>query len=197
MKRAAPRNKVFGKMMQDGTLQKLVNDTEGYYLRDKKMHELDANLYFVVEERQNSVDLCEKGREMLSRNDRNLFVVHTLEELHAEIDNDESITDDAERMRRKELATNQFMDKSEKLHNINQLLKAFSLYENDQEYVVMDNKVIIVDQFTGRQMPGRRFQTDCTRPSKPKKTSPSKQALRPLPPSRCKTTSVCLSVSPA
>ena len=97
MKRAAPRNKVFAKMMQDGTLQKLVNDTEGYYLRDKKMHELDANLYFVVEERQNSVDLCEKGREMLSRNDRNLFVVHTLEELHAEIDNDESITDDAER----------------------------------------------------------------------------------------------------
>ena len=157
VKRAAPRNKVFAKMMQDGALQKLVNDTEGYFLRDKKMHELDDNLFYVVEERQNSVDLCEKGREMLSRNDRNLFVVHTLEELHAEIDYDESITDDNERMRRKEIATNKFMDKSEKLHNINQLLKAFTLYENDQEYVVMDNKVVIVDEFTGRQMPGRRF----------------------------------------
>ena len=78
VKRAAPRNKVFAKMMQDGALQKLVNDTEGYFLRDKKMHELDDNLFYVVEERQNSVDLCEKGREMLSKNDRNLFVVNTL-----------------------------------------------------------------------------------------------------------------------
>ena len=157
VKRAAPRNKIFSKMMQDGELKKLVNDTEGYYLRDKKMPELDENLFYVVEERQNSVDLCEKGRDMLSRKEADLFVVHTLEELHAKIDNDESISDDKERIRKKEIATNRFMDKSEKLHNINQLLKAFTLFENDQEYVVMDNKVVIVDEFTGRQMPGRRF----------------------------------------
>lgn len=157
IKRAAPRNKVFSKLMQDGELKKLVNDTEGYFLRDKKMHELDDKLYFVVEERQNSVDLCEKGRDMLSKNDRNLFVVYSLDELHGEIDDDGSIVDDKERMRKKEQATNKFMDKSEKLHNINQLLKAFTLFENDQEYVVMDNKVVIVDEFTGRQMPGRRF----------------------------------------
>ena len=157
VKRAAPRNKAFLKLMQEGELKKLVNDTEGYYLRDKKLHELDDNLFYAVEERQNSVDLCEKGRDMLARHEKDLFVVRTLDDLHAEIDNDESITDEAERQRRKTVATNRFMDKSEKLHNISQLLRAFTLFENDQEYVVIDNKVVIVDEFTGRQMPGRRF----------------------------------------
>ncbi|MFA5509241.1 MAG: preprotein translocase subunit SecA, partial [Candidatus Cloacimonadaceae bacterium] len=157
VKRGAPRNNAFMKMMQDSSLKKLVNDTEGYFLRDKKLHELDDNLFFVVDERQNSVDLCEKGREMLSRRDKDLFVMRSLDELHEDIDKDESITDDEMRQRRKIDATNRFMDKSEKLHNINQLLRAFTLFENDQEYVVIDNKVVIVDEFTGRQMPGRRF----------------------------------------
>jgi preprotein translocase subunit SecA len=155
--RAAPRNKAFLKMMQEGDLKKMVSDMEGLYLRDKNMHELDENLFFVVEERQNSTDLCDKGREMLSRHEKDLFIVQSLDELLAEIDNDESITSDAERQKRKSLVTNRFMDKSEKLHNINQLLRAFMLFENNQEYVVIDNKVIIVDEFTGRQMPGRRF----------------------------------------
>jgi len=155
--RAAPRNKAFLKMMQEGDLKKMVNDTEGIYLRDKNMHELDENLFFVVEERQNTVDLCDKGREMLSRHEKDLFIVQSLDDVLAEIDKDESIRDDAERSKRKSLATNRFMDKSEKLHNISQLLRAFTLFENNQEYVVIDNKVIIVDEFTGRQMPGRRF----------------------------------------
>lgn len=157
VRRAAPKNKAFLKLMQDGELKKLVNDVEGIYLRDKKMHELDENLFFVVEERQNSVDLCDKGREMLSRHERDLFVVQSLDELLGDIDNNENIASDAERQRQKTHVTNKFMDKSEKLHNINQLLKAFTLFENDQEYVVIDNKVVIVDEFTGRQMPGRRF----------------------------------------
>ncbi|NLK50385.1 MAG: preprotein translocase subunit SecA [Candidatus Cloacimonetes bacterium] len=157
VKRGAPRNNAFMKMMQDSSLKKLVNDTEGYFLRDKKLHELDDNLFFVVDERQNSVDLCEKGREMLSRREKDLFVMRSLDELHEDIDKDESITADDVRQRRKIDATDRFMDKSEKLHNINQLLRAFTLFENDQEYVVIDNKVVIVDEFTGRQMPGRRF----------------------------------------
>jgi preprotein translocase subunit SecA len=156
VKRAAPHNKAFQKLMQDGELKKMVNDIEGMYLRDKNMHELDENLFFVVEERHNSVDLCEKGRELLARRESDLFVVQSLDEVLAEVDNTEGISD-AEKMKRKEALTNKFMDKSEKLHNINQLLRAFTLFENDQEYVVIDNKVIIVDEFTGRQMPGRRF----------------------------------------
>ncbi len=156
VKRAAPKNKAFQKLMQDGELKKMVNDIEGIYLRDKNMHQLDENLFYAVEERHNSVDLCDKGRELLSRKEADLFIVQSLDELLNEIDHTENLSE-AERMKRKEMATNRFMDKSEKLHNINQLLRAFTLFENDQEYVVIDNKVIIVDEFTGRQMPGRRF----------------------------------------
>ncbi|MDD2682896.1 MAG: preprotein translocase subunit SecA, partial [Candidatus Cloacimonetes bacterium] len=153
VKRGAPKNKAFQKLMQESILKRLVQDTEGIYLRDKKMHELDENLFFVVEERQNSVDLCDKGREMLSRREHDLFIVRTLDEVISEIDARTDL-DDAQKAQSKEAATNAFMDKSEKLHNINQLLKAFTLFENNQEYVVIDNKVVIVDEFTGRQMPG-------------------------------------------
>jgi len=156
VKRAAPHNKAFSKLMQEGELKRMVNDVEGIYLRDKKMHELDDNLFFVVEERHNSVDLCEKGRDLLARKDKDLFIVQSLDELLSDIDGNTTFSD-AERAKQKEIQTNRFMDKSEKLHNINQLLRAFTLFENDQEYVVIDNKVIIVDEFTGRQMPGRRF----------------------------------------
>lgn len=156
VKRGAPRNKAFLKLSQEGELRKMVSDMEGIYLRDKKMHELDENLFYVVEERQNSVDLCDKGRDILARRESDLFIVQSLDELLQEVDEKEYPTE-AERQKHKTMMTNRFMDKSEKLHNIAQLLRAFTLYENDQEYVVIDNKVIIVDEFTGRQMPGRRF----------------------------------------
>jgi len=156
VKRAAPRNKAFLKLMQEGELKKMVNDIEGIYLRDKKLHELDDNLFYVVEERQNSVDLCDKGRDLLSKKEKDLFIVLSLDEILNEIEENQELSV-AEKARQKEISTNSFMDKSEKLHNINQLLRAFTLFENDQEYVVIDNKVVIVDEFTGRQMPGRRF----------------------------------------
>jgi len=156
VKRGAPKNKAFAKLMQEASLKRLVQDTEGVYLRDKKMHELDEELFFVTEERHNSVDLCDKGRDMLSRKEPDLFIVRTLDEVIQAIDEDPNLSDQAKAIT-KEKAIGDFMDKSEKLHNINQLLKAFTLFENNQEYVVIDNKVIIVDEFTGRQMPGRRF----------------------------------------
>ena len=156
VKRAAPRNRAFAKMMQESDLKKMVNDVEGVYLRDKKMHELDDNLFFVVEERHNSVDLCEKGRDLLSKHDRDLFVVESLDSILISIDEDATLSPE-EKAKRKNMETNRFMDKSERLHNISQLLRAYTLFENDKEYVVIDNKVIIVDEFTGRQMPGRRF----------------------------------------
>jgi preprotein translocase subunit SecA len=156
VQRAAPKNKAFIKLMQDGELKKLVSDTEGVYLRDKKMHVLDNELYYVVEEKQNSVDLCDKGRDFLSRSDKDLFLVESLDELLAQVDNDETLSIE-QKATKKEKVTNAFMDKSERLHNINQLLRAYSLFENNVEYVILDNKVVIVDEFTGRQMPGRRF----------------------------------------
>lgn len=163
VQRAAPRNKAFYKLMQDSSLKKLLLDMEGIYLRDKRMHELDDNLFYVVEERQKSVTSCEKGRELLSRNDRNLFVVESLDELLRRVDEDESLNDQ-EKAKRKTLETNLFMDKSEKLHNINQLLRAYTLFQNDKEYVAIDNRVVIVDELTRRQMPVLAFRMGCTRP---------------------------------
>jgi len=156
VQRAAPKNKAFAKLMQEGELKKLVLDTEGVYLRDKKLHILDNELFYKVEEKQNSVDLCDKGRDFLSKADKDLFLVDSLDEMLARIDSETNLTDE-QKAAKKEKITNSFMDKSERLHNINQLLRAYSLFENNNEYVILDNKVVIVDEFTGRQMPGRRF----------------------------------------
>ncbi len=156
IKRAAPKNKNFIKFMKEGELKKLVTDVEGYYLRDKKMHVIDEELFFVVEERQNSVELSEKGNEFVAEKDHDLFVMDQLDDVLNEIDEREGLS--AKKIaKEKEKATSKFIDKSEKLHNIKQLLKAFMLFEKEVDYVINDNKVMIVDQFTGRMMHGRRF----------------------------------------
>ncbi|MCK4653979.1 MAG: preprotein translocase subunit SecA [Candidatus Cloacimonetes bacterium] len=154
--RAAPKNKSFIKMMKDGELKKLVTDYEGYYLRDKKMHLIDSELFYVVEEKQNSVELSEKGNELVAQKDPDLFIMEQLDDLLNEVEQDNKLTF-AQKSRKKEEVTSQFMDKSEKLHNIKQLLRSYTLFEKEVDYVVVNNKVMIVDQFTGRMMPGRRF----------------------------------------
>lgn len=156
IQRAAPKNKAFIKMMKEPALKKLVTDYEGYYLRDKKMHQIDAELFFVVEEKMNSVDLSEKGNDFIAQKEPDLFIMEQLDDIIDAIDNDSSLTFD-QKIKKKEIETNRFMDKSEKLHNIKQLLRAYTLFEKEVDYVVMNEKVIIVDQFTGRMMPGRRF----------------------------------------
>lgn len=156
VKRAAPKNISFIKMMKEGELKKLVTEFEGYYLRDKKMHKIDEELFFVVEERQNSVELSEKGNNLVAQKEPDLFVMRTLDEILDEIDADENLSFQ-KKAKKKEIETSKFMDKSEKLHNIKQLLKAYVLFDKEVDYVVVDNKVMIVDQFTGRMMQGRRF----------------------------------------
>ncbi|MCK5051262.1 MAG: preprotein translocase subunit SecA [Candidatus Cloacimonetes bacterium] len=156
VQRAAPKNKSFINMMKEGELKKLVTDFEGYYLRDKKMHVIDEELFYVVEEKQNSVELSEKGNVLVAQKETDLFVMRTLDEILDEIDADENLSFQ-KKTKKKEEETFKFMDKSEKLHNIKQLLKAYVLFEKEVDYVVVDNKVMIVDKFTGRMMQGRRF----------------------------------------
>ncbi len=154
--RAAPKNKSFIKMMKEGEFKKLVTDFEGYYLRDKNMHEIDEELFYVVEEKQNSVELSEKGNVLVAQKESDLFVMISLDEILDEIEADENLSFQ-KKTKKKEEETSKFMDKSEKLHNIKQLLKAYVLFEKEVDYVVVDNKVMIVDKFTGRMMQGRRF----------------------------------------
>jgi preprotein translocase subunit SecA len=154
--RGAPKNKRLLKLLKEGGHKKQMQQTETEYLRDKKLHELDEELFFSIDERSNVVDLTEKGRQALSPREPELFVIpDLLEEIHR-IDSDETLNDEQKAERRRELE-GLFTERSEKNQNIAQLLRAYSLFEKDVDYVVSDNKVLIVDEFTGRLMPGRRY----------------------------------------
>ncbi len=154
--RGAPKNRKLLKIFKEAGTKKLMRQVENDFLRDKKMHEIDEVLYFSIDEKGNVIDLTEKGREALSPNDPEMFVLPDLSvELHT-IENAEYYSPE-EKERRKEELQRSYGEKSERIHNISQLLKAYSLFEKDVEYVVSEGKVMIVDEFTGRVLPGRRY----------------------------------------
>jgi len=154
--RGAPKNKKLLKIFKEAGTKKLMRQVENDFLRDKKMHEIDEVLYFSIDEKGNIIDLTEKGREVLSPNDPETFVLPDLSvELHT-IETAEYYSPE-EKERRKEELQRSYGEKSERIHNISQLLKAYSLFEKDVEYVVSEGKVMIVDEFTGRVLPGRRY----------------------------------------
>ena len=155
IQRGAPKNKAFAKLMQEPDYKKATQDYEGVLLRDKKIHEIDNDLFFVIEEKNNTASLCEKGQEVVQEKYPEIFVMEQLEDILKKVEEED--IPDSEKQSKKEKLSSHFFDKNEILHNISQLIKAYSLFEKDVDYVIEDNKVIIVDQFTGRMMPGRRF----------------------------------------
>jgi preprotein translocase subunit SecA len=157
IQRAAPRHKRFVKLLSDQPgIKKLITKVELDYLRDKRMHELDDLLFYVIEEKQRNVDLLEKGRELMSPEDPERFVVPDLAAQLSELEGREDMVPE-DKIRARDEIYRSFAVKNERIHNIQALLKAYSLYEKDVEYVVQDGKVLIVDEFTGRLMPGRRY----------------------------------------
>jgi preprotein translocase subunit SecA len=155
-KMALPKNRRFLKMMEEGWVKKLIEDVETNLMRDKKMTELVEDLYFSIDERGNTVELSDKGRKVLSPDDPELFIVPDLTERLSEIAGDETMKPKEKELARQEIAKD-FEIKNERLHNIHQLLKSFSLFEKDVDYVIQDGRVVIVDEFTGRLMPSRRY----------------------------------------
>jgi preprotein translocase subunit SecA len=155
--RGSPKSKRLIKLLHEPGIQKLVRRVEGDYMRDKRLHELDEELFFAIEEKAHTTDLSEKGREFLSPDNPEMFILPDLATELSEIEGREDI-DIKEKDKRKERLQTEYAEKSERLHNISQLLRAYSLFEKDVEYVVTDDgKVMIVDEFTGRLMPGRRY----------------------------------------
>ena len=154
--RGAPKNKRLAKLLKEGGHKKRMQDVENDYIRDKKMAEIDEQLLFSIDEKSNVVDLTEQGRQALSPKDPELFVIPDLLDGFHQIDSDESLTA-LQRAERKQALEALFSERSEKNQNIAQLLRAYSLFEKDVEYVVDGGKVLIVDEFTGRLMPGRRY----------------------------------------
>jgi len=155
-----PKNNAIIKYLSETGMKALMHKTEDVYLAEnaKRMPEITDDLYFVIEERTNSIDLTDKGIDLISADvDDNLFFV--LPDIGSEI---AVIEKDAGLLENKKLAQkdkllSDYAIKSERVHTINQLLKAYAMFEKDVEYVVMDNKVKIVDEQTGRIMEGRRY----------------------------------------
>ena len=157
--RGLPKTKALIKFLsQEGMKQQLLK-TEGYYLADNKreMPKADEELYFVIDEKQNSVELTERGIAYLTQNmeDEHFFTMPDLATEIVNIDNSEG--SDEEKRDRKAALMQDYGVKSARIHTMNQLLKAYALFEKDVDYVVMDNKVKIVDEQTGRIMEGRRY----------------------------------------
>ena len=156
VRRGSPKHKRLMKMEKETGVLRGIERVEMDYTRDKKMFELDEELFFSMDEKTHVVDLTEKGREFLSPQDPSYFVMPDLDLERHQIDGNDSLSD-ADKLAKKTALEQAFIEKSERLQNIAQLLKAYSLYEKDVEYVVKEGKVLIVDEFTGRLMVGRRF----------------------------------------
>lgn len=154
--RAMPKHPRLMKLFQEPGMIKLMRGIESNYLRDKILHEVDDDLYFSVEEKSHVLDMTDKGRITLSPNDPETFVIPDLGELLNDIDNKTGLSS-IERAREVEKVHQLHAERSGKIHNFNQLLRAYSMYEKDVEYVVQNEKVLIVDEFTGRILPGRRY----------------------------------------
>lgn len=156
--RALPKNKALIKFLSEEGVKQLLQKTENEYMADnnRKMPQVDEALYFVIEEKNNQVELTESGIKELSKNTDDKFFV--LPDIGTEIANIEKANlSKEEEAERKEVLFTDFSVKSERIHTLTQLLKAYSLFEKDTEYVVMDNEVLIVDEQTGRIMDGRRY----------------------------------------
>ena len=157
--RGLPRNKALIKYLSEDGVKIQLQKTENYYMQDqnKEMHLVDEELYFVIDEKSNSIELTEKGLELMtsSTEDKDFFILPDVGAEIAVIEKSEK--KDSDKASEKDILLRDFGIKSELIHTINQLLKAYTLFEKDIEYVVMDNKVKIVDEQTGRIMDGRRY----------------------------------------
>jgi preprotein translocase subunit SecA len=154
--RGAPKNKRYRKLAHIPGVLEVVQRTEEAYMRDKAMWEADADLLYVVEEKHHNVDLTEKGRDVLSADEHDFFVLPDLAEASSEIEGNASLSAE-QRAKKLEKIEHEYARKNEQISNVDQLLRAYALYEKDDEYVIQEGKILIVDEFTGRLMPGRRY----------------------------------------
>lgn len=154
--RGMPKHPKVMKTFQEAGTKKLAYQVESEFLRDKKLHEVDDDLFFSIDEKSHVIDITEKGRNALAPDNPDVFVIPDLGELLHDIDQNDGLTK-LEKDQEKEKAHQTHADRSGRIHNMTQLLRAYTLYEKDVEYVVQDGRVQIVDEFTGRILSGRRY----------------------------------------
>ncbi|HMI64863.1 MAG TPA: preprotein translocase subunit SecA [Cyclobacteriaceae bacterium] len=158
--RGMPKYKPVIKFLSESGTKNILQKTENYYLQDnkKEMPQADAPLYFVIDEKDNSVDLTEKGIDLITGEgeDPKFFILPEIGLELNKIEKDPSLTEE-ERIHKKEELIRDYSTKSQRIHSVNQLLKAYTLFERDTEYIIVDGKVKIVDEQTGRVLDGRRY----------------------------------------
>lgn len=158
--RGLPKNGALIKFLSEPGVKTLLQKTENYYMQDqqKEMHKIDVELFFVIDEKHNSVDMTEKGIDLITSNtdDPRFFIIPNVGEEIADLE--KAVFDNPQdKIAKKEALLRDFSVKSERIHTVQQLLKAYSLFEIDQEYVIQEGQIKIVDEQTGRIMEGRRY----------------------------------------
>ncbi len=155
-----PKHNKLMKFKQDPEMAKLLHNTELEYLKDhgSKMRELNEMIYYSVEEKNHSVEVSDMGRELItgSQEDKDMFVIPDITAIMSEIEGNESMPKE-EKVRKSDEINILFAERSDRIHTINQLLKAYTLFEKDVDYVVQEGKIQIVDEHTGRVLDGRRY----------------------------------------
>ncbi len=154
-----PTHKQLMHVLEDGAILKRVEKAEMFIRSDNNrglLQEVQSTLYFVMDEKSHEADLTDIGRNEISPNDPEAFILPDLLNALHDIDNNPDYSEE-QKIKKKQDFQEKFSQKSESLHNLSQLLKAYCLFEKDIHYVVQENKVMIVDEHTGRLMPGRRF----------------------------------------
>lgn len=156
-RKGSPRNKRLHKMLADDPgLVKVIGKVERDYMMEKRVHELEENLLYAMDEKGHTIHLTDQGLDVLAPDDHEAFIVPDISEAVHRVEEDPSLDVD-EKRQRKEALELEYAEKSEKIHIIHQLLKAYTLFNRDEQYVVQGGEVMIVDEFTGRMMPGRRW----------------------------------------
>lgn len=155
-----PKHKRLNKILQEPELLKLMRETELFFMRDKgiRMSEIDEELFYTIDEKNHSIDITEKGRNLLAKGqaDPDMFLLPDIAAQMSEIEGNLNITPE-DKQKQIDQVNMVFAERSDVLHTVNQLLRAYSLYEKDIEYVIQDGKIMIVDEFTGRILEGRRY----------------------------------------
>lgn len=154
-----PKNKALIKYLSEPGMRALMQKTENFYMQEqsKNMHLINDELYFVIDEKSNSIELTDKGYELISRqyDESSFFILPNIGDEIAALE--KSDLADAEKLKKKNELLQDYNVKSERVHTVNQLVKAYALFEKDVEYVIMDDGIKIVDEQTGRIMEGRRY----------------------------------------
>ena len=158
--RGLPKNKPLIKYLSQSGTKDILLKTEGEYLQEnaKRMPECDKELYFTIDEKTNNIDLTEKGIDLLTvdNQDKTFFLLPDISIELDKVDRHEELNEQ-KKLEKKEEIMSQYTEKAKRIHTIHQLLKAYVLFEKDKDYVIMDGKVKIVDEQTGRVLDGRRY----------------------------------------